>query len=114
MEHYVLKLYNVYINYDPELTLTHFTTMSNLAKLVFVLRVAKISGERLQGHWSSDFSQVKVAEWPPFRKQLLIRLTMCSLCFDYLLFQLFPVLVLRAGFGALKHFSKEVTQYYRL
>ena len=39
MEQYVLKLYKVYINDDPELTLTHFKTMSNLAKLVFVLTV---------------------------------------------------------------------------
>ena len=39
MEQYVLKLYKVYINDDPELTLTHFKTMSKLAKLVFVLTV---------------------------------------------------------------------------
>ena len=42
MEHCVLKLYKVYIhdiNDGPELTLTHFKTMSNLAKLVFVLIV---------------------------------------------------------------------------
>ena len=39
MEQYVLKLYKVYINDDPELTLTHFKTMSNLAKLGFVLTV---------------------------------------------------------------------------
>ena len=39
MEHYVLKLYKVYINDDPELTLTHFKTISNFAKLVFVLIV---------------------------------------------------------------------------
>ena len=39
MEQYVLKLYKVYINDDLELTLTHFKTMSNLAKLVFVLIV---------------------------------------------------------------------------
>ena len=39
MEHNELKLYTVYINDDPELTLTYFTTMSNLAKLVFVLIV---------------------------------------------------------------------------
>ena len=39
MEQYVLKLYKVNINDDPELTLTHFKTMSNLAKLVFVLTV---------------------------------------------------------------------------
>ena len=38
-EHYVLKFYQVYINDDPELTLTHFKTMSNLARLVFVLIV---------------------------------------------------------------------------
>ena len=38
MEQYVLKLYKVYINNDPELT-THFKTMSKLAKLVFVLTV---------------------------------------------------------------------------
>ena len=36
MEHYILKLYKVYINDDPELTLTYLTTMYNLAKLVFV------------------------------------------------------------------------------
>ena len=28
MEQYVLKIYKVYINDDPELTLTHFKTMS--------------------------------------------------------------------------------------
>ena len=39
MEQYVLKLYKVYINDDPELTLTHFETMSKLVKLVFVLTV---------------------------------------------------------------------------
>ena len=39
MEHYVLKHYKVYINNDPGLTLTYFTTMSNLAELVFVLIV---------------------------------------------------------------------------
>ena len=36
MKHYVLKLYKAYINDDPELTLTYSTTMSNLAKLVYV------------------------------------------------------------------------------
>ena len=48
MEHYVLKLYKVYINYDPELTLTYFKTMSNLATYL-----AQILDERLQDHWSS-------------------------------------------------------------
>ena len=36
MEH---KLYTVYINDDPELTFTHFTAMSMLVKLEFVLIV---------------------------------------------------------------------------
>ena len=35
----MFKLYKVYINDDPVLTLTHFNTMSNLAKLVFVHKV---------------------------------------------------------------------------
>ena len=39
MEHYVLKFYKVYINDDSELTLTYFTTKSNLSKIVFVLTV---------------------------------------------------------------------------
>ena len=39
MRHYVLKLYKVYINDDPVLALTHFNTMSNFAKLVFVHKV---------------------------------------------------------------------------
>ena len=53
MKHYVLKLFRVYINDDPELTLTYFTTMSNLAKIVCFF--PKISGERLQDHWSTGF-----------------------------------------------------------
>ena len=39
MEQYALKLNKVYINDDPELTLTHFKIMSNLAKLDFELTV---------------------------------------------------------------------------
>ena len=39
MHQYVLKPYKVYINDDPELTLTNFKTMSKLAKLVFILTV---------------------------------------------------------------------------
>ena len=60
IEQYVLKLYKVYINDDPELTLTHFKMMSNFAKLVFVLTVAycTLSGEHLQDHLSSGFRQV--------------------------------------------------------
>ena len=53
MEQYVLKLYKVYINDDPELTLTHFKSKSNLAKLFLYLQYAQISGELLQDHWSS-------------------------------------------------------------
>ena len=40
MEQYVLKLYKVYINGDPELTLTHFKTLLHFAKHVLVLTVA--------------------------------------------------------------------------
>ena len=36
-EHYVLELYNVFINDDPELPFDYFKTMTNLAKLTFVL-----------------------------------------------------------------------------
>ena len=36
---YELTLYKVYINDDSELTLTYFTAISNLAKLVSVLIV---------------------------------------------------------------------------
>ena len=39
MQHYVLKLYKVYINDDPELTLAHFQTMSNLGPKHFILMV---------------------------------------------------------------------------
>ena len=58
MEQYVIKLYKVYINDDPELILTHFKTMSNLAKLGFVLTVGpelyQVRVYRtLQDHWSS-------------------------------------------------------------
>ena len=35
MQHQCLKLYKVYINDDPELTLTNFTARSNLAAYVF-------------------------------------------------------------------------------
>ena len=39
MEHYVRKLYKVSKYCDPEWTLFYFTTMPNLAILVFVLIV---------------------------------------------------------------------------
>ena len=35
MEQYVLKFYKVYINDDPELTMTYFKTMSNFTKACF-------------------------------------------------------------------------------
>ena len=38
MDYNELKFYTVHINNDPGLTLTYFTPMSNLAKLVFVPR----------------------------------------------------------------------------
>ena len=39
MAHYELKLYILYMDNDPEFTMTYFTVMSNLEKLVFVLIV---------------------------------------------------------------------------
>ena len=42
------------------------------------------------------FSSVWVAGWPPFGKKLPTRLAICSHCI--LSIDLFPVLVLRAGF----------------
>ena len=39
MDQFELMLYRVYIYDDPELTLTYFTTRSNLALLVFVFIV---------------------------------------------------------------------------
>ena len=39
MEHYVFKIYKVYINDDPKLTIIFCTTISNYAKIVFVLTV---------------------------------------------------------------------------
>ena len=43
------------------------------------------------------FSSVSVAEWPPFGKKLLTRLTIYSFCILTICNKLFPVLVLRAG-----------------
>ena len=38
------------------------------------------------------FSQVKVAKWPPFGRELLIRFTVCSLCIlAYCSFSYFPL-----------------------
>ena len=46
------------------------------------------------------FSSVWVAEWPPFGKSLPARLAICSHCLLSICnFYLFPILVLRAGFG---------------
>ena len=49
MEHYLHKLYKEYITDDPELTLTYFTIMSNLAKLVFVRPRYQVSVYRTIG-----------------------------------------------------------------
>ena len=48
------------------------------------------------------FSLVWVPEWPPFGKELLTRLTICSFCIlttRFCNFSCFPCLVLMAGFG---------------
>ena len=46
------------------------------------------------------FSSVFVAEWSPFGKYLLTRLTICSLCILTICnISNFPFFVLRAGFG---------------
>ena len=46
------------------------------------------------------FSSVWVAEWPPFGKELPARLAICSHCILSICNNnLFPVLVLRAGFA---------------
>ena len=48
----------------------------------------------------STFSSVWVAEWPPFGKQLPARLAICYHCILSICnINLFPALVLRAGFG---------------
>ena len=44
MEHRGRKLYKVYINYDPVLTLTYFTARTNLVTYTFVW------GKLLQNH----------------------------------------------------------------
>ena len=47
------------------------------------------------------FSSVKVAEWSPFGKELLTRLTIISLCILTICnFSFFPDFVLWAGFGS--------------
>ena len=55
MDHRGLKVYKVYVNNDPCLTLTYFTTWSNLVKMAHCASDQK-SGERLQDHWSSGYS----------------------------------------------------------
>ena len=55
MEHYVLKLYKVYTNDDPELTLTYFTTVRFGETYFLYLYEAQVSGDRLQDHWFSGF-----------------------------------------------------------
>ena len=57
IEQYVLKLYKVNINDDPELTLTHFKTNVKFGETWFC-SMAQITGERLQDHWSSGLSSL--------------------------------------------------------
>ena len=46
------------------------------------------------------FSSVWVADWPPFGKLQPARLAICYRCLLSICnFNLFPILVLRAGFG---------------
>ena len=55
MEHYKLQLYTFYINEDPEMALTYFTTKSILENFDLYYQLAhwQISGERLQYNRSS-------------------------------------------------------------
>ena len=67
MEHYVLKLYKVYINDDPEVTLTYFTTMSNLA--IFFLYLHQVSVYRAIGPLVKDLfprNHFANAKFPPW------------------------------------------------
>ena len=71
MEHNELKLYIVYINDDPELTLTYCTAMSNLEKLVFCTSSRpryQVSVYRTIG--PLGLGSVWVAEWPALGKWL--------------------------------------------
>ena len=44
MQHHVLEYYRVCSNDDPELTLTHFTAMSNLVPYAFIWEKGKTMG----------------------------------------------------------------------
>ena len=54
MDHQGLKVYKVYINDDPGLTLTYFTAGSNLVEIAQCTS-DQYSGERLQDCWSSGY-----------------------------------------------------------
>ena len=62
------NILKVYINYDPEFTLTYFTTMSNFAKYVFSTNIMP----KLQDHCSSGFFRSGTA-----RQQLLFETHAC-------------------------------------
>ena len=50
----------------------HFFTIYFPGFVCFVLYLAKISGERLQDHWSSGFfkhTTILVPSWPRFEKR---------------------------------------------
>ena len=75
MQHRVLKYYQVYSNDDPGLTLTYFTTRSNLVSYVFVWEKDK----------TMDFSEtivvydLKVAKDDRSDKKFLLTSKLCPL-----------------------------------
>ena len=97
MEQYALKFYKVYINDDPELTLTHFKTISNFSETLFCTYSRpsyQVSIYRTNG--PLVFSSVWVADWPPFEKELPTRLTICSICTLTIIFVI--LVISRFGF----------------
>ena len=54
VDHQGLKVYKVYINDDPGLTLTYFTARSNLVEIAHCTS-DQYSGERLQDRWPSGY-----------------------------------------------------------
>lgn len=49
IDNWGLEVYKIY-----KLTMTYFSARLNLDKITFILNQVQISGERWQGHWSSD------------------------------------------------------------
>ena len=66
--------------------------------LCYLLRCKSFGDVSMFVHYT--LSSVWVAEWPPFGKKLPARLSICSHCLMSICnFYLFPILVLRVGFG---------------